>query len=157
MNALLSILWWAGYILTALVVQQQMPGIDALAPGFLLALQEKKGSQTAILFILFTLIQEGAGTLNFGMSLLWFGGQIMLFRLSAQLFVADNLLFVGILSASLGVLRAALLWFMCALRDYPMDYMQLIHESLIQAFFIPIAWGIAVALRPRRLSGLSAT
>ena len=35
------ILWWLCYIALALIMQQQMPGIDVLAPGFLLALQMK--------------------------------------------------------------------------------------------------------------------
>jgi hypothetical protein len=141
-HLLLRLLWWAGYIVVALFLQQQFPGLDALTPGFLLALQERKAVQTFWLFLLFTLVQEGAGNLQFGMAMLWYGGQILIFRLSSRLFVADNILFVIILSASLGGYYGILLWFMCALQDIPLDYAQMLRESFFQALAIPLIWGL---------------
>ena len=146
----LLILWWAAYIVCALVLQQQLPGFDALAPGFLLALQKNKKAELCWLFLLFVLIQEGTGALRFGTAMLWYGGQIFFFRLSARLFVADNLLFVTMLAASLGGFRVALLWLMCALQNAPLNYAQLLQESVIQAALIPPLWGIAYLLHPKR-------
>ena len=146
---LLRLLWWGGYIVVALFLQQQFPGLDALTPGFLLALQERKTVQTLWLFLLFVLVQEGAGNLHFGMGMLWYGGQILIFRLSSRLFVADNILFVTILSASLGGYCAVLLWFMCVLQDVPLDYALLLRESLFQALAIPFIWSLTWAFRLR--------
>ena len=152
MKSILRLLWWGMYIAGALILQQQLPGIDALAPGFLLALQEKKPAQTVWLFILFVLIQEGAGSLTFGSALLWYGGQIFLFRLTARLFVAGNILFVLMLSASLGVFRGVLVWFMCIVQKIPLEYVTILQESIVQALIIPVIWGVAYLSRPKAVS-----
>ncbi|MDR2075440.1 MAG: hypothetical protein LBP61_00675 [Desulfovibrio sp.] len=146
---LLRLLWWAGYIIAALFLQQQFPGLDALTSGFLLALQERKTVQTLWLFLLFVLVQEGAGNLHFGMAMLWYGGQVLIFRLSSRLFVADNILFVIILSASLGGYYGLLLWFMCVLQDVPLDYALLLRASLFQALAIPLIWSLIRAFSLR--------
>lgn len=149
MKRFLRLLWWATYIAGALIVQQTIPGVDALVPGFLLSLQEKKTGQSFWLFLLFLLIQEGSGSLGFGGAVLWYGGQVALFRLSQRFFVADNLLFVFMLSASLGVYHGALEWFLCAVQKIPVDYAVLVPESLVQALIIPVIWGLAYFTRPR--------
>ena len=149
MKRLLRPLWWATYIAGALIIQQTITGVDALVPGFLLSLQERKPWQSFWLFVLFLLIQEGAGSLIFGGAVLWYGGQVALFRLSQRFFVADNLLFVFMLSVSLGVYHGALEWFMCAVQQIPMDYAVLVSESLIQALIIPVIWGLAYFTRPK--------
>jgi hypothetical protein len=148
---LLRLLWWSGYIVIALFLQQQFPGLDALTPGFLLALQERKIAQIIWLFLLFALIQEGAGSLHFGMAMLWYGGQILIFRLTSRLFVADNFLFVTILAASLGGYYGLLLWFMCVLQDIPLAYGPLLRASFFQSLAIPLLWGLtwAFSLRAR--------
>lgn len=149
MSALARTFWWAAYIVTALALQQQFPGLDALTPGFLIALQQRDTRQTVCLLILFTLIQEGAGNLHFGMGMLWYGGQIALFHLSARLLLADNILFVSVMSASLGAYYCALLWLMCALQDVPMDYMILLREGVFQTLAIPLIWGISWLFMPK--------
>lgn len=148
-HPLLRLLWWTGYVIAALFLQQQFPGLDALTPGFLLALQERRTAQTLWLFLLFTLIQEGAGNLHFGMAMLWYGGQILIFRLNSRLFLTDNILFVTILSASLGGYYGILLWFMCVLQDIPPDYILLLRESVFQALAIPLLWSLTWVLSLR--------
>ena len=148
MKTLSLILWWPVYIVAALVIQQQIPGVDALAPGFLISLQEKKKWQTAWLFLVFVLIQEGSGSLAFGSSLLWYGGQIALFLLAERLFVADNLLFVIMLSAGLGAYHGLVIWFMCMVQEAPLEYVFLLQECVLQAILTPLIWGLAAWLRP---------
>ena len=152
MRAALRLVWWAAYITVALILQQQIPGVDALAPGFLISLQDKKPWQTFWLFLLFTLIQEGAGSLGFGSALLWYGGQVVLFRLTERFFVADNIPFVLMLSACLGAYRCLVTWFMCIVQKVPVEYILLVKESLLQALLIPVIWGIACLLRPKAVS-----
>ena len=144
-------LWWACYIIIALVVQQHVPGLDALAPGLLLALQQGKRMQLYILFILFTLIQEGTGSLPFGTSVLWYAGHIVLFFLSGKLFVADNLLFVALLAVSLGVYKICLLWLMCVSTNVTFDYILIFRESVVQTISTPVLWGLAYMLRPKAM------
>ncbi len=147
MKGLRKSLWWAAYIVGALLVQRQIPGVDALTPGFLISLQEKRFSQSFWLFVIFTLIQEGTGSLMFGGAFLWYGGQIFLFHMSARLFVADNLLFVAMLSTSLGVYRGVLTWFLCILQNIPVVYPQLVQDCLTQTLIIPVVWGLAYLAR----------
>ena len=149
MKLLPRILWWVTYIVIALFLQQQFPGLDALTPGFLIALQQRRTGQTIWLFLIFTLIQEGAGNLHFGMAMLWYAGQIAIFQISARLFLADNILFVAVTSLGLGIYYCVLLWLMCALQDVPMDYVTLLREGLVQTLAIPLIWGIAWLFMPK--------
>lgn len=142
-------LWWATYIAGAILLQKQIPGIDALAPGFLLSLQEKRPWQTLILFFLFCLIQEGAGTLRFGGAPLWYAGQALFFWLGQRFFVADNVFFVSMLAIFLGCFHAVLILLMCEVQEIPVEYATLIHESIIQMLLIPLIWGLAYHHRPR--------
>jgi cell shape-determining protein MreD len=151
MNAVLSILWWAAYIMAALIVQQQIPGVDALAPGLLLSLQEKRVKQSVWLFLIFVLVQEGSGSLGFGSALIWYGGLVALFRLAERRFLADNALFICMLSSSLGVFHGLVIWFMCMVQKVPVEYIWLIRESVIQAALIPVIWGAACLFRPKTL------
>lgn len=153
MKFFFRLLWWGTFIIGALVIQQSIPGIDALAPGFLLSLQEKDSRESFWLFPLFVLIQEGAGNISFGGSLLWYGGQVLLFRLSQRFFVAENLLFFCMLSAILGAYHYALDLFMCAVQKLPVDHAALVQESIAQALVIPVIWGIAYLTRPRAALG----
>ncbi len=148
---LLGALWWLCYIVCGVCLQLMLPGMDALAPGLLLALQEGRHKLFIQLAAVFLLIQEGAGSLHFGAGLLWYAGLAVLFKFSARLFVADNLLFVAGLSAGLGAWRAAVQLFVCAVQDIPVDHTRLLQESLLQALLIPIVWGVALYLRPKRL------
>jgi hypothetical protein len=142
------VLWWATYIAGALIVQQSIPGVDALAPGFLLSLQEKKNWQTFWLFCIFVLIQEGSGSLLFGSAVLWYSGQILLFRMSQRFFVAENAVFVLMLSAALGAYHFLLTWLMCSIQNLPLEFVLLSQESMIQAAIIPLIWGLAYFIRP---------
>ena len=145
-----SLLWWAIFITGAVLLQQQIPGVDALAPGFLLSLQERKPGQTLCLFILFSLIQEGTGSMTFGSSILWYGGQAIFFWIGQRFFVAENVVFVLLLALSLGAYHALLTIFMCAVQEIPVEYQSLLHESIIQALIIPLIWGLAYFYRPRQ-------
>ncbi|MDR2488981.1 MAG: hypothetical protein LBD42_05780 [Desulfovibrio sp.] len=152
MTPLLRFLWWTAYVVVALILQQHIPGMDALTPGLLLSLQQKKTWQSFWLVLIFVLIQEGSGSLGFGSALLWYGGQIALFRLAEQLFMADSALFICMLSANLGVLRCLITWFMCIVQKVPMEYVPLVQESVVQAALIPVIWGIASLLYPKEVS-----
>lgn len=151
MKTVIRFAWWATYIMGALILQRQIPGVDALAPGFLLSLQERKNWQSFWIFLLFVLIQEGVGSSGFGAGILWYGGQIVLFRLSQRLFVFENILFVFLLSAALGVYHAVLTLFMCAVQKVSVDPAMLARESVLQALLIPAIWGLACLSRPKTL------
>ncbi|MDR0826725.1 MAG: hypothetical protein LBN33_02450 [Desulfovibrio sp.] len=153
MKTFYRIIWWTAFIVGAILIQQFIPGIDALAPGFLLSLQEQRKKQTLWLFFIFVLIQDGSGSLLFGAAVLWYGGQVLFFRLSSLFFVEDNIVFIFILSACLGLYHGLLTWFMAAIQTIHLDFVLLLRESIIQAIIIPIIWGLAYFTRPRSTLG----
>lgn len=155
MKYILRLLWWGAYIIGALIVQQSIPGVDALMPGFLLALQEKNFRQSAWLFLLFVLIQEGSGNITFGGAILWYMGQVFFFRRCQRLLSSDNILFVFMLALILGAYHGALRWFMCAVQNVPVDYTNLVRESMIQVIIIPVIWGLAHFIRPKSALGIA--
>jgi hypothetical protein len=136
------------YIVGALVLQQQIPGVDALTPGFLMALQERNPWQTLWLFIAFVLIQEGTGSLHFGSAVLWYGGQAALFHICERFFVSDNLLFVLMLSLFFGIYHILLVMFMCAVQGLPVELLSLLVESIVQVVLVPLVWSVVYFLRP---------
>jgi hypothetical protein len=148
MKKLYRVFWWILYTAGALLVQQAVPGVDALMPGFLLALQEKKPRQLLLLFLVFTLIQEGSGSLGFGTAILRYGGAALLFRMSHDFFVEDNIVFISLLSVCLGLYHGLLVRLMCAVQNVPADFELLMRESLIQTLTIPLIWGLAYFVRP---------
>jgi hypothetical protein len=149
MKNLYRIFWWCLYTAGAVIVQQAVPGVDALMPGFLLALYENGHRQTLLLFGVFTLIQEGAGSLGFGTAVLGYGGAALLFHMSHGFFVEDNIVFISMLSACLGLYHGLLIWLMCAVQTIPVDFELLLRESLIQTLVIPLIWGLAYFARPK--------
>lgn len=149
MKSLFVICWWGVYIIGAVILQRFLPAVDALAPGFLFALQEKRPWQTFWLFVIFVLIQDGSGSLIFGSAVLWYGGQIALFRMLRSLVVSETVIFVLVLSLCLGVYHGLLTLLMCSVQNIPPHYSMIMRESLVQALVIPLLWGLIRALRPR--------
>ena len=145
----LRFLWWALFISFAIFLQHLIPGVDVLAPGFLLSLQEKKPWQTLWLFLLFCLVQEGAGSMRFGSSVVWYGGLAVFFWIGQRFFVAENTVFVLLLALFLGAYHALLTLLMCTMQEIPVEYAVLLHESIIQTLITPLVWGLAYFFRPR--------
>lgn len=146
---ILNTLWWGGYLVIGILLQRFFPGCDALTPGFLLALQERRPWQTFWLFLIFVLLQEGTGSLNFGMGVLWFGGLVILFYISSRHFMAENIFFIAFLSLTMSLYQGFLLWFMAALQDISLDYINIVQKSVFQVLLIPIVWGLAWLVRPK--------
>ncbi|MDR1490258.1 MAG: hypothetical protein LBS65_07225 [Desulfovibrio sp.] len=153
MKTLYSFAWWCAYISGALFVQRFIPGVDALAPGFLISLQEENRRQCFWLFILFTLIQEGTGSLLFGAAALWYGVQMLLFRIGSVIFVKDNIIFIALYSGCLGVYHFLLTWLMCAVQGVHMNFETLLGESVIQTLIIPLIWAVAHIVKPGNAAG----
>lgn len=148
MGAFKNILWWMTFIIAGIWGQMVFPGVDILAAGLVLSLQEKRIQQTIWLFLACIIIQEGSGSLAFGYSLLWYAGVFFLFFVGRWLFEAKNLLFILLLGLCLGLLHGGLALTLAALQNYKLQPEVLLREGSLQALIFPIAWGIAAMLRP---------
>lgn len=146
---MLLICWWAIYIIGAVILQRFIPGVDALLPGLLVSLHDRKPAQTFWLFIIFVLIQEGCGSLMFGSAILWYGGVIVLFRMLQGLVMPESIVFILVLSAVAGGFHGALTLLMCSVQNIMPHHSMVLRESIVQALLIPPMWGLVQIFRPR--------
>lgn len=134
--------FWAVFTLGGMWLQSFIPGVDFLAPGLVLSLQEEKIRTTAILGFIWLLIQEGVGSLAFGSVVLWYGLLVALFFFGHWLFEAKNFVFMMILGACLGVLHFGLMHVMTQLQDWRADPGRSLVEAVVQAVVFPVQWGL---------------
>ena len=147
MSALRDILWWLCFLAVAVGIQAAVPGLDVMAVGLIILLQERDYKNMLWLLPAFILLQEGMGTRVFGCVIVWYAAVIMLFRMGRWLFEAENFLFIFLLSACMGGAYYAVAWLMAPLQDLPFNTHDILDKSLIQAIFIPFAWKLLVATR----------
>ncbi|MDL2272926.1 hypothetical protein LJC23_07860 [Desulfovibrio sp. OttesenSCG-928-I05] len=148
-DAARNALWWSLYFVLAVCMQLHFPGIDALLPGLLISLQEKRWRQTVWIALICVLIQEGTGTLAFGATILWYGGLILLFQGGRWFFVTNSLFFVVLLSGALGLFNIVVLLSLTTLQKLAFPLERVLEQSLAQALIIPPLWGIAILTRKK--------
>ena len=112
-----QIVWWICFIILGLCVQSLAPGLDALAVGLLIILQEEDYRDMLWLLPLFILLQEGMGSRPFGSIIVWYAATIVMFKIGRWLFDTKNFLFMFLLSASLGGVYFAVDWLMAPLQN----------------------------------------
>jgi hypothetical protein len=137
------------YFIAGVWLQLRFPGVDALLPGLLIALQEKRWQQIAWVGFFCVLIQEGAGSLEFGASVLWYGGLILLFLGGRWFFVVNSLFFVVLLSGAMGVYTVVVMMSLASLQELAFPFTRLLEQGIAQAMIIPPLWGIAVMMRKK--------
>lgn len=140
-------IWWFLNICLAVLLQNNLSGLDFLLPLFIVALQEKNGLQLAWTTPVFLLLQEGMGTSYFGNTLLWYAATVAFFYFGHWLFEVENFLFIFLLSACLGASHYMVFSFMSNLQDIPVNLQTLLDESVFQALLTPLWWRFAVYTR----------
>lgn len=135
-----SFLFWTVFAVIGVLAQTLLPGVDLLAAGLIVSLQEDRRSVSAWLFVAFVLMQEGMGSLPFGQSLLWYVLTSLLFLLGRWMFEARNVFFVLMVGLGLGLAHCGLVYVMASLQDLAVYLPRLWRESVIQAGVIPVEW-----------------
>lgn len=142
-----NILWWVFFFLIAIYAQSILPGIDFLLIGIIISLQEKRLAQLIWILLTAILLQEGVGTLPFGLALLCYSFAIIIFCGGRLLFEAENFLFIFLVSGILGLLHFICTYAMADLHYLQIDTTRLAAESVLQALIIPPLWKLAYFLR----------
>lgn len=142
-----DILWWLCFIILATAVQALAPGLDILAVGLIILLQEDDYRGMLWLLPLFVLLQEGMGTRPFGTSIIWYAAIIAIFKLGRWIFDSRKFLFIFLLSASLGCAYFAIAWLMAPLQNLAFHVDDTLDKSIAQAIFMPFAWRMIIAVR----------
>lgn len=142
-------LWWAGFTVIAVWLEYFFPGICFLAPGLIVCLQEDKTKYAGWLLLVWILIQEGAGGLSFGFSILWFAGIVICYYVGRWLFQAKSILFMCLMGIAAGVLHYVLVLTMVLLQDKVMDMHRLYDQSLWQAGIFAVEWAVLSLVYPK--------
>ena len=139
--------WWLAFLAVGICIQALTPGLDVLAVGLIILLQERDYRNLVWLLPLFVLVQEGMGTRPFGAVIVWYAATIVLFRLGRWLFEVENFVFVFLLSACLGAAYYGVTWLMAPLQNLSFNVEDTLDKALVQALFMPFAWRLLVAAR----------
>jgi len=150
-NNILAILWWTVYTVIGVWAQKVVPGVDILAPGIVLSMQEEAGHRTIWLAIIWILLLEGMGSLPFGYGVAWYGLLASFYFIGRWLFEARSVLFMGLLGVGMGVLHPVLVYSLSALGNLTVPVKPTLLEGLVQAIIFPIVWMAADQLFPKRL------
>ena len=150
-NNLAAALWWGGYTVLGVWAQRLVPGVDFLAPGIVLSMQEQGGVRTVWLAVIWILLLEGTGNLPFGYGVAWYGSLIAFYVVGRWLFEARSFLFMCLLGLGLGALHPVLLYFFSSLADLVVPMTSALVEGVIQALVFPLVWLAADNFFPKGL------
>jgi hypothetical protein len=140
-------LWWAGFLFPAITLQRVFPGVDFLLAGFLLVLQERRYMDLIWVLPLLVILQEGMGTREFGVVLLWYVVVGSVFMLGRWLFDVENFLYAFLFCACLAACYFAVAFLMSPLYAVPVDAHRLLDESVHLALLLPVFWKLAQLTR----------
>lgn len=150
-NNIAALLWWGAYTVAGVWAQRTVPGVDFLAPGIVLSMQEDGGRRTVWLALAWMLLIEGTGNLPFGYGLAWYGLLAALYLLGRGLFEARSVVFMCLLGTAMGALHPVLTHSLATLADLTVDTRQLALEGALQAVSFPLVWLVADKCFPRML------
>lgn len=150
-NSLTSIFWWAGYTILSVWLQRFVPGVDFLAPGIIICMQEQGGWRTLWLAIVWILLMEGMGNLPFGYGIAWYGLLVIFYFVGRWLFEARSFLFMCLLGIGLGGLHPVLSYSLARLASMSVNWDMVVMEGVVQAVTFPIVWLVVDYLLPRSM------
>ncbi len=143
--------WWLCYTLAGIWLQEYVPGVDFLAPGLLLALQEERPGAIAWLVVVWLVLQEGLGGLAFGFGPAWYGGLILFFQVGRWLFDQKSFLFACLTGLVLGCWMVGLTLALAGLEEIHLFVEPLMGRALLQTLLFPAVWWLADTWYPQRL------
>ncbi len=150
-SRLAAVLWWGTYTVLGVWAQKVLPGVDFLAPGIVLSMQENGGYRTGWLAFAWILLLEGMGNLPFGYGIAWYGLLATFYIVGRWLFEARSFLFMCLLGIGLGVLHPLLMYGLGELANLEVPLRSAAMEGVAQAVLFPIIWAIADRLFPKGL------
>ena len=148
---MLRFAWWLGFTLAGIWLQQGLAGVDFLAPGILLAVQQERPVVAAWLALCWMFVQEGTGGLAFGYGFAWYGGLFLFIVIGRWLFDQKSFLFACLTGLVLGAWHVALSMALGGLEELALSASHLAVEGVMQALLFPLTWWAAHSWYPERL------
>ncbi|GAB7021956.1 hypothetical protein [Salidesulfovibrio brasiliensis] len=150
-NTTLALVWWLGYTAVAVWAQKLLPGVDFLAPGLVLAMQERPGLRPLLLGLFWILLQEGMGGLSFGYGVASYGFLALAFAMGRWMFEGRSVLFMCLLGVFMGVMHPLLTSGLLSLETMETTMSRTIAEGVAQAVVFPVVWWLASRFFPKGL------
>ncbi len=139
-SALRLTLWWFLFTALCIWIHSFISGIDCFGPAVLVLMHLKRYREAIWLTPMWILINEGAGSLAFGSSLLWFAGLILLFLFLCLFLSSSNLLFLFSLSLMAGTLQTGIIALMAALQEITIPFERIVVQGILTALLFPVFW-----------------
>lgn len=133
-------LFWPLFVVLAVWLQFLFPGMDFFAAGIILSLQRCKPRTVALLLAVSILIQEGAGPLAFGASVLRYGFLAGVYLAGKRLFQAQSPAFILLLGFALALLHFVILKTMTSLQTWVVLDQRIVLESMAMFVVFLVEW-----------------
>ncbi|MFO7875667.1 MAG: hypothetical protein R6U55_03670 [Desulfovermiculus sp.] len=132
--------WWVLFTAVCIWMQNTLPGIDCFGPALLVLLHLKRYKEAVWLTPVWIVINEGAGTLAFGLSILWIGGLVLIFFILCQYLSSSNFTFLLTLSVLAGFWQSATLRLMVTLQELNIAADQILLQGIKTTLVFPLLW-----------------
>ena len=147
MHLLQNIFWWLAFLFCGIILQLYVPGLDALIVGIILVSLERDYKTMVWLVPAVVILQEGMGSLSVGFSMFYVASFFRLCRLFRGIALAAKGAFYLLISLGMGLLHSFYSWFFATLQNVPFDMNVIVHDGVLQTFYILVAWPILGRLR----------
>ncbi|MFW6143054.1 MAG: hypothetical protein ACOC39_02360 [Desulfovermiculus sp.] len=134
------VFWWAFFTAVCIWIQNILPGIDCFGPALLVLLHLQRYKEAAWLTPVWIVVNEGAGTLAFGLSILWIGGLVLFFFILCQYLSSSNFAFLLTLSILAGIWQTATLKLMLTLQELNLPADLILLQGIKTALVFPLLW-----------------
>lgn len=147
MRLLQNIFWWLAFLFGGIILQLYVPGLDALIVGIILVSLERDYKTMVWLVPAVVILQEGMGSLSFGFSMFYIGSFFLINKLFQGVALAAKGAFFLLVSLCMGLLHGFYSWFFATLQNVPFDMNVIVHDGVLQTFYILVAWPMLGRLR----------
>ncbi len=139
-TALAVWLFWPLFVVLAVWMQLVFPGMDFLAAGIVLCMQQERPGKVLLLTLVCVVIQEGAGPLAFGASALRYGTLVVFFLLGRKLFEAGSPAFILLVAGFFSVAHYLSLKTMAGLQSLVVLDQRIFVDSVLLFFVFLVEW-----------------
>lgn len=143
-------LFWLTVFAGAIALQGAFPGVDVLAAGLILAMQKENAGRILLIVTAAILIQEGAGSLDFGIGILIYGLLGGGFVVGRQVFASESVLFVILLGLWHGVAVSAGTGLLAGLQGLTLPQREPIGFLALQCVVVLVTWAVFRWMYPAR-------
>lgn len=145
-------LFWLLFTVGAVWFQYFLSGVDVMAAGLVVSLQEERPGRTFWLALAWTLIQEGMGSMAFGLVILLYASLVGFYFAGRWLFESRNFLFICLLGTALAVSHAGLVHVMALLQDATVPQGWVVSHALIHVVLFPAEWLVVSNLYRKKVA-----